>query len=135
MMHDLSSATTTSHATERTSIVELLDHIGRALSAMLSVAHQIIAGPGPRHAVPLLFERVDFHARRAEEAMRELRDCALVNTNSATELSQSLTVIILVADMVVSGHLAPTSLGDEELFLRNIARAETSLDALRSETV
>lgn len=121
-----------SRSTEQSSIEDVLLQIDRALKAMVSVADQIVAPAVARHSIPLLFERVDFNARRAEEAMRVLRDCALANASPATELSQSLTVVVLVADMVVSGHLAPTSLGDEELFRRNLSRAQSCLDELRS---
>lgn len=63
--------------------------------------------------------------------MRVLRELNLSNNTPATELSQSLTVVVLVADMVVSGHLPPTSLGDEDLFRRNVLRAQHCLAQLQ----
>lgn len=116
---------------ETSTIDDILLQIERAVAALLSVADQALATSLPRQAVPLLFDRVDFNARRAEEAMRVLRDLDLARTAPATELSQSLTVVVLVADMVVTGHLPPTSLGDEDLFRRNILRAQYCLVELR----
>ena len=46
------------------------------------------------------------NARQAEAAMHRLRELHLPQTPAATELSQSLTVLVLVADMLVQGQLA-----------------------------
>lgn len=116
---------------EQVEIEDILLQIAHSLSAFLSVADQIMTTSVPRQAIPLIFERVDFNARRAEESMRVLRDLHISRNEPATELSQSLTVVVLVADMVVSGHLPPTSLGDEDLFRRNVLRAQSCLDSLR----
>ena len=116
---------------ETTTISDILAQIERAVAALRSVAEQVVVTALPRNAIPLMFERIDFNARRAEEAMRVLRDLNLARTSPATELSQSLTVVVLVADMVVTGHLPPLALGDEEVFRRNIIRAQQCLSELR----
>ena len=116
---------------ETTTINDILAQIERAVAALRSVAEQVVVTAMPRNAIPLMFERIDFNARRAEEAMRVLRDLSLARTSPATELSQSLTVVVLVADMVVTGHLPPLALGDEEVFRRNIIRAQQCLIELR----
>ncbi len=118
---------------QQVEIEDILLQIARSLSALLSVADQIMTTSVPRQAIPLIFERVDFNARRAEESMRVLRDLNISRNEPATELSQSLTVVVLVADMVVSGHLPPVSLGDEDLFRRNVIRAQSCLDLLRAQ--
>lgn len=46
------------------------------------------------------------HARQAEESMRALRDLRLTSSSVLTELSQSLTVLVLAADMIANGQLA-----------------------------
>ncbi|KAB8143814.1 hypothetical protein F8S13_07870 [Chloroflexia bacterium SDU3-3] len=116
---------------DQSALDDVLLQIERAITALVSVADQVVAAAVPRQAIPLLFERIDFNARRAGEAMRVLRELNLSNNTPATELSQSLTVVVLVADMVVSGHLPPTSLGDEDLFRRNVLRAQHCLAQLQ----
>lgn len=122
-------ATLQSH--EQVTIDDVLLQVERAIGALANAADQAVAPSIPRQAVPLLFERVDFNARRAEDAMRVLRNVSFAPSEPATELSQSLTVVVLVADMVVSGHLSPTALGDTDLFRRNLDRAQHNLSRLR----
>ena len=116
---------------EQIVINDVLLQVERAVGALASAADQVAAGSIPRPAVPFLFERVDFNARRAEDAMRILRDVSFAPSEPATELSQSLTVVVLVADMVVSGHLSPVALADADMFGRNLDRAKNSLRQLR----
>lgn len=134
MLHDYP---TTSMAVSRehvsTPVAVLLQHIERSLNALISVAEQITQPSIPRHTIPLLFERIDVNARRAEETMRELRDYSIARSTPGTELSQSLTVVLLVADMVVSGHLPPIALGDADVFRRNTVRALACLEDLRRD--
>lgn len=117
---------------EHNAIDDILWHIEQSLSAFLRLADQLVTASAARQTFPLMLERIGTCARRAEESMRVLRDFEIARTGAATELSQSLTVIVLVADMVVSGHLAPTSLDDEMLFRRNVGRAQASLKQLRA---
>lgn len=112
---------------------EVLLQVERAVGALAGAAHQVTISGVPRQAIPFLFERIDFNARRAEDAMRLLRNVELAPSQPATELSQSLTVVVLVADMVVSGHLSPMALGDADLFQRNLERAQQSIGQLREE--
>lgn len=122
------------HATqlnEETMIDDALLQVERAIGALVGAADQVGASSIPRKAIPFLFERVDFNARRAEDAMRILRDVSFAPSEPATELSQSLTVVVLVADMVVSGHLSPLALTDTNLFRRNLDRARHNITLLR----
>lgn len=133
MMYHLSMAfEQPSLSAEHKAIDDVLWHIEQSLSAFLRLADQMVSASFHRQAVPLMLERIGSYARRVEESMRVLRDFEIARTGAATELSQSLTVIVLVADMVVSGHLAPTSLDDEMLFRRNVGRAQASLKQLRA---
>ncbi|MBC8160650.1 MAG: hypothetical protein H7Z42_05460 [Roseiflexaceae bacterium] len=132
MIQPMTTIPYTSQPHERLEIATVLLQVERSLLALQSVASQIDDAAMPRHAIPMLFERVDFNARRAEDGMRLLRDLNIARDAPATELSQSLTVVVLVADMVVSGHLSPASLADDELFLPNLARAQTCLRQLKA---
>ena len=74
------------------------------------------------------------HARQAELAMHCLRDMRLVKSQAATDLSQSLTVLVLAADMLVQGQLS----GDDtrvfyDLLRRNAETAARSLRELRAQ--
>lgn len=112
-------------------ISDVLLQVERAVRSLAGAADQVVASLVPRQAIPLLFERVDFNARRAEDAMRILRDVSFAPSEPATELSQSLTVVVLVADMVVNGHLSPLALGDGDVFRRNLDRAQYNIRLLR----
>lgn len=74
------------------------------------------------------------NTRQAEAAMHRLRDLRLAQTPAGTELSQSLTVLVLAADMLVQGQLCG---GDEQesyaLLRRNADRAQKSLSELRTQ--
>ncbi len=60
------------------------------------------------------------NARRAEEAMHGLRALRLTTSPVLTELSQSLTVLVLAADMIGEGQLCGTeALSFYELLRRN----------------
>lgn len=68
------------------------------------------------------------HARQAEEAMHALRDLRLTSSPVLTELSQSLTVLVLAADMIATGQLA----GGGALTLYDLLRrnADTAMRCL-----
>lgn len=73
-------------------------------------------------------------ARQAEAAMHQLRELHLAQTSAGTELSQSLTVLVLVADMLVQGQLYGDSARDSfDLLRRNAERAMKSLHELRAQ--
>lgn len=74
------------------------------------------------------------NARRAEAAMHRLRELRLAQTPAATELSQSLTVLVLAADMLVQGHLCGDNLLESyALMRRNADRAIKSLSELQAQ--
>jgi hypothetical protein len=72
-------------------------------------------------------------ARRIEEALRQLRDYYLPTTPSITDLIQSLTVLVLAADMIAQGQLSrdvePESY---DLMRRNAERAMSCILDLRA---
>lgn len=71
------------------------------------------------------------HARAAEAAMHRLRELGLARSSAATELSQSLTVLVLVADMLVHGQFAELDDG-LALLRRNAVRAARCLFEMRA---
>lgn len=74
-------------------------------------------------------------AREAEVAMHQLRELRLAQTAAGTELSQSLTVLVLVADMLTQGELDGDSVFPYfELLRRNNDRAMKSLHELRTQS-
>jgi hypothetical protein len=71
------------------------------------------------------------NARQAEEAMHALRDLRLTTSPVLTELSQSLTVLVLAADMIAYGQRAGTeALSFYELLRRNAGTAMRCLNQL-----
>lgn len=74
------------------------------------------------------------NARCAEAAMHRLRELRLTQMPAATELSQSLTVLVLAADMLVQGHLCGDNLLESyALMRRNADRAIKSLSELQAQ--
>ena len=74
------------------------------------------------------------NARQAEDAMHKLRSLRLVKSPAMTELSQSLTVLVLAADMLVQGQLSGSDRQEfYELLQRNTAGALDALHTLRAQ--
>lgn len=75
-------------------------------------------------------------ARQAEDGLRRLRERHLPQTQSLTELIQSLTVLVLAADMIAQGQLSsevePESYA---LMRRNAERAMACIRDLRTHTL
>ena len=74
------------------------------------------------------------NARTAELSMHQLRNLRLTKSPALTDLSQSLTVLVLAADMLTQGQLSGA---DEQtsysLLRRNADSAMKSLAELRSQ--
>jgi hypothetical protein len=80
--------------------------------------------------------RVNLHpnARQAEAAMHELRNLRLTNAPVLTDLSQSLTVLVLAADMISQEQLSGSeALSFYGLLQRNADLAMSCLSQLYSE--
>jgi hypothetical protein len=74
------------------------------------------------------------NARQAELAMHQLRDMRLTRSSALTELSQSLTVLVLAADMLTQGQLSGAdALTFYGLLRRNADTAVKSLGELRGQ--
>ena len=74
------------------------------------------------------------NARTAELSMHQLRDMRLTKSPALTELSQSLTVLVLAADMLIQGQLSGAdALTFYSLLRRNADSAMKSLAELRAQ--
>jgi hypothetical protein len=72
-------------------------------------------------------------ARRAEDVLRRLRNLNLPASLLVTDLTQSLTVLVLAADMITQGHLSGTVMPElYSLMRRNAERAMSCMVELRS---
>ena len=117
--------------------VEVLHTLFHRLSQSLNVLSGAceLVSPGKSAAPSSQALRVWLqpHARQAEVAMHCLRDMRLTGSPVVTELSQSLTVLVLAADMLAQGQLS----GDDarafyDLLRRNAEVATRSLGELRA---
>ncbi len=72
-------------------------------------------------------------ARRAEDILRRLRNLNLPASLLVTDLTQSLTVLVLAADMITQGHFSGTVMPELYVLMRrNAERAMGCLAELRT---
>lgn len=71
--------------------------------------------------------------RHAEQAMHRLRQSGWGQNTSATNLSQHLTVLVLVIDMLLAGQLVGANRAEShDLLGRNLVSAQNSVAELRT---
>jgi hypothetical protein len=74
------------------------------------------------------------NARTAEQSVHQLRELRLTKSPALTDLTQSLTVLVLAADMLTQGQLSgPDALTFYGLLRRNADSAIKSLAELRGQ--
>lgn len=106
----------------------LLDQIERALHHFSSASDVLAQGRAAPHVAPL-----QPSARQAEAAMHRLQDLSDVRSPAMVNLSQSLTVLVLVADMLADEDATDSDVqGIHDLLARNVQQSQTSLTQLRS---
>jgi hypothetical protein len=67
-------------------------------------------------------------ARQAEDALRRLRELHLPHSHALTDLVQSLTVLVLAADMIAQGQMGAEQTSESyALMRRNSERAMSCL--------
>jgi hypothetical protein len=110
----------------------LLRQIARSLVYISGTIDRVDELPPNDTTAPVLRLRLEPHARVLETAMHRLREMGWARTPAATELSQSLTVLVLVADMLTSGQLSDVVEGCA-LLRRNAFRATACLYELRKQ--
>jgi hypothetical protein len=71
--------------------------------------------------------------RHAEQAMHRLRQSGWGQNAASTNLSQHLTVLVLVIDMLLAGQLVGANRAEShDLLGRNLASAQSSVAELRA---
>jgi hypothetical protein len=110
----------------------IFHQLSQALTVLGSAAELVLEGKDTGPAAQPLRVWLQPNARQAEAALHRLRDFRLVHLPATTDLIQSLTVLVLAADMLIQGHLSDTGARETyDLLRRNADRAMMSLQLLR----
>lgn len=117
-------------STEQAAEVERLLHdLFQSLTVLDGTSDLALTGQQVSASDPALHALLHIHARQAETAMHQLRELSLTTSPVITELSQSLTVLVLAADMLTGNQIArEETLCFYELLRRN---ANTTMRCLR----
>jgi hypothetical protein len=118
-----------------TALPALFQQLAQSLTVLSGTAELVLDGKAGE-ATRGQALRVWLHpnARQAELAMHQLRDMRLTRSSALTELSQSLTVLVLAADMLTQGQLSGAdALTFYGLLRRNADTAVKSLGELRGQ--
>ena len=111
-----------------TTMQSVFQQLAQSLTMLSSEAESILVGKAAEPFIATSGTWLQPNARQAEAAMHRLRELQLVQSPAVTELSQSLTVLVLVADMLVQGQLSGAdAVSSYELLRRNADRATKSL--------
>ncbi len=117
-----------------TTMQSVFQQLAQSLTMLSSEAESILMGKAAEPFIPTPGTWLQPNARQAEAAMHRLRELQLGQSSAVTELSQSLTVLVLVADMLVQGQLSGAdALSSYELLRRNADRATKSLYELSAQ--
>ena len=115
----------------RETLQGLFGQLAQALEALRHFSALIINEPNVL-ARPSLRKWLQPNARQAESTMHELREMRVITSTALTDLSQSLTVLVLAADMLAQGHLSGSdAMAFYELLQRNIDSSLAALHVLR----
>jgi hypothetical protein len=110
----------------------LFQQLAHSLTVLGGVCNLVLEASDTTTSSQALRVWLQPHARQAERAMHQLRDMRFTKSASLTELSQSLTVLVLAADMLAQGQLSgDDALAFYGLLRRNSATATRSLMELR----
>lgn len=114
-------------------MTELLDQIEQALGETQQVV-VLLDNLVPAYEARAALEQLQPAMRQAESAMHRLRQSAHGQNSSATNLSQHLTVLVLVVDMLLAGQLIGANRAESHgLLARNVVLALDNLRDLRAE--
>lgn len=118
---------------ERDDAHHLFQDLAQSLTVLSGACELLVEGKRSEPIGQALRIWLQPHARRAEATMHRLRDLQLTHSPAVTDLSQSLTVLVLAADMLAHGQLSPEdSASFYDLLRRNAAVAMHSLSELRT---
>ena len=113
---------------QSTKVSRLLQQLFQSLTVLGNISDLALTGRAASTTDEALRDQLHPSARQAEEAMHALRALRLTTSPLLTELSQSLTVLVLAADMIGHGQLrGAEALSFYELLRRN---ADTTMRCL-----
>jgi hypothetical protein len=112
----------------------LFQQLTQSLTVLSGTADLVLKDSTGGDALRGLRARLHPNARTAELSMHQLRDLRLTKSPALTDLSQSLTVLVLAADMLTQGQLSDAdALTFYDLLRRNADSATKSLAELRDQ--
>jgi hypothetical protein len=112
----------------------LFQQLTQSLTVLSGTAELVLKGTAGGDALEGLRVWLHPNARTAELSMHQLRDMRLTKSPALTDLSQSLTVLVLAADMLTQGQLSGAdALTFYSLLRRNADSAMKSLAELRTQ--
>jgi hypothetical protein len=112
----------------------LFQQLTQSLTVLSGTADLVLKGSPGGDALRGLRGWLHPNARTAELSMHQLRDLRLTKSPALTDLSQSLTVLVLAADMLSQGQLSGAdALTFYSLLRRNADSAMKSLAELRGQ--
>ncbi|MEO7913276.1 MAG: hypothetical protein ABIV47_26810 [Roseiflexaceae bacterium] len=112
----------------------LFQQLTQALQVLSGTADLVLKGSAGNDALEGLRIWLHPNARAAELSVHQLRGMRLTKSAALTDLSQSLTVLVLAADMLTHGQLSGAdALTFYSLLRRNADSATKSLAELRSQ--
>ena len=112
----------------------LFQQLAQSLTVLSGTAELVLEGKAGDDSLQALRVWLNPNARQAELAMHQLRDQRLTKSPALTDLCQSLTVLVLAADMLTQGQLSGAdSLTFYGLLRRNADSAMKNLAELRGQ--
>jgi hypothetical protein len=109
----------------------IFHQLTQSLTVLSCAAELVLEGKTGEAAQPLRVW-LQPNARQAEAALHRLRSFRMTHIPATTDLIQSLTVLVLAADMLIQGQLSGAGAHETyDLLRRNADRAMKSLQALR----
>jgi hypothetical protein len=116
------------------SIEAVFKQLAQALAVLSGAAELTVAAKKSEPNVQSLRAWVRPNCRQAEEAMHRLRELHVGSPQTLTELSQSLTTLVLAADLLCADKLTDDDMQEcSALLCRNAGRAVASLYELHSQ--
>jgi hypothetical protein len=114
----------------------LFQQLGQSLTVLSGTAELVLEGKAGDDTLQGMRVWLHPNARQAELSMHQLRDQRLTESPALTDLCQSLTVLVLAADMLTQGQLSGAdSLTFYGLLRRNADSAMKSLAELRGQVL
>ncbi len=115
---------------ESASLLQLVDELHNALHGFSAT----LAAQNSSEGLLRTRRRLLLHARQAEAALRRLREVKLAPAVVTADVIQSLTVLVLSADMLAQGYLTDRQSSEMlSLLTRNVNRAIDGVARLRED--